>query len=53
LAVRGVVALLGGALVGAAKAPVVSASRINKDLVRVKGAGHEYLDALPEWDGLI
>ena len=51
MTVVGFLALLGGAIVGAVKAPVVSAGRIDKDFVRVKGAGREYLDALPEWDG--
>jgi hypothetical protein len=51
LALLGVVLLLGGAILGAAKVVIVSATKIDKDLVWVKGAGKSFLAELQEWSG--
>lgn len=50
-ALAGVVVLLGGAVYGLAKAPVISAAKIDGDFVWVKGAGPSFLATLPEWSG--
>ena len=51
LALAGVISLLGGAIYGAVKGPTVSAAKIDKDVVWVKGAGPAFLEKLPEWSG--
>ena len=49
-ALFGVVFLLGAAIWSAIKAPVVSAAKIEKDLVWIKGAGEPFLATLPGWN---
>jgi hypothetical protein len=51
LALVGIVLLLGAAICGAAKGPVVSAARIDGGFAWVKGAGQPFLADLPEWNG--
>jgi hypothetical protein len=51
VAVIGILLMLGGLLWGVAKVPTVSAAKIEKDFVWVKGGGREFLDDLPEWTG--
>jgi hypothetical protein len=51
LAVTGVVLLLGGAIFGAIRGPMVSAAKIEKDFVWVRGPGQAFLAELPEWTG--
>jgi hypothetical protein len=47
----GLLLLLIGAICGGAKGPVVSAAKIDKEFVWVKGAGREFLAQMPEWPG--
>lgn len=51
LALIGAVLLIGGGLYGAVKAPIISCTKIENDLVSFKGAGQPFLDTLPEWNG--
>lgn len=51
LALVGILLLLGGGIYGAVKAPIISATKIEGDLVSFKGAGQPFLDTLPEWNG--
>jgi hypothetical protein len=51
VAVIGILLMLGGLIWGVAKVPTVSAAKIEKDFVWVKGGGREFLDDLPEWTG--
>ena len=51
VAVCGVLAFLWGAIFGALKVPVVSAAKMDRDLVWVKGACPGFLAELPEWSG--
>jgi hypothetical protein len=51
LALLGVVLLLGALICGAVKGAVVSAARIDREFVWVKGVGQPFLADLPEWSG--
>jgi hypothetical protein len=51
LAVLGIILLLGAAVCGAVKVAIVSAAKIDKEFVWVKGAGKPFLAQLPEWTG--
>lgn len=46
----GIGLLLAALIVGAVRGPVVSATKIENDLVRVRGVGPDYLSSLPEWN---
>jgi len=50
IALLGLLVFIGGLFVGAVKGPVVSAKRIDPQLVWLKGVCRPYLDALPEWN---
>ena len=47
----GIILMLGGLIWGVAKVPTVSAGKIDKDFVWVKGGGRPFLADLPEWTG--
>ena len=47
----GIILLLGAAICGAAKGPVVSPAKIDREFVWVKGVGQSFLADLPEWSG--
>jgi hypothetical protein len=51
LAVAGIALLLGGAIFGAVRGPMVAAAKIDKDYVWVRGPGQAFLADLPEWTG--
>lgn len=50
-AVSGIFLTLGGTLWGLYKGPVVTAAKIDKDFVWVRGAGKAFLADLAEWSG--
>lgn len=45
----GLIVMFAGLVVGAVLGPVVAASRIDKDVVKVRGVGPQFLAELPEW----
>jgi len=49
--IAGIILFLGGAIVGAIKGPVVSAAKIENEVVWLKGVGPAFLADLPEWTG--
>lgn len=51
IALFGFLAFLVAAIVGAVLGPQVSAAKIDKDFVWVKGVCREYLEQLPDWSG--
>jgi hypothetical protein len=50
LGLTGFIAFLGGLIYGGVVGPVVSAKGIDPDVVRIRGAGRQFLDTLPEWN---
>jgi hypothetical protein len=51
LVLPAVILLVGAAICGAVKVAIVTAGKINKEFVWVKGAGKPFLAGLPEWNG--
>lgn len=51
-ALIGLVLILTAAVFGSIKGRVVAPTKIEKDIVWVKGAGSEFLEKLPAWSGL-
>ena len=51
LAFAGFVVMLFGLIWGGIRAPLVTASKITKENVWIRGAKREFLDTLPEWPG--
>ena len=51
LALVGVVLLLGGAIYGAARGTTVTAAKITKENVWIRGVHKDFLNQLPEWPG--
>jgi len=49
VALLGLLLFIVGLIVGAVKGPVVSAKRIDEEVIWVKGVCRPYLDTLPEW----
>jgi hypothetical protein len=51
LVLMGITGILAALVVGATAVPIVSAAKIDGELVWIRGAGREFLDSLPEWNG--
>ena len=47
----GVFLVLGGAIYGAFRGPLVAAAKIDNDTVWVRGGGRSFLESLPDWPG--
>ncbi|MEY4384829.1 MAG: hypothetical protein RLY20_112 [Verrucomicrobiota bacterium] len=50
-AVVGVLLMIGGIILAAVRAQVISVSKIENNIVRFKGAGKPFLASLPDWTG--